>query len=783
MIRNMDFNLATILLIIFLFTHFYTQYDISTKSSQCFMRLLVCIFLTSLFNVLCDFLLLANQPNTPLYIIYSVYILFSVCCAFILTDYTRIIINPDGAPGLSDITNRIILALFSLSCAFSVYYHFYIELTGKGVVRSKAYNVIYILSAYYLFFAFFRMIKHFKSLSRRQTNSVISFVIITSLGAVLQLFAFESQIIIYFIYALSSMILLFAFETPDYQRMIKATEELRLNKEKLEISMQREDDLSRTIHQLMKTASWFIDFDKNGNVKDSSWSEEFRTLLGYSKEDELDINNLWTDSLHPEDKVFALNAFSKGLKGEEYRIEARLCYKDGSYHWFLCTGDLETDEDGNPVSYQGIIQNIDDEIYKRELIDERLKAMEDLEKSKADLQQALFTAQEASRSKTIFLSNMSHDIRTPMNAIIGYTQLAKEHISDKDEVLDCLSTIKSSGDHLLSLINDVLDMSRIESGKVKVELSPCNLSELITGIGQLTKANIDEKDQTYEADISGLSDSYVMCDRLRLNQVFINCVGNSIKYTPEGGQIKFIASQNDLADPAKKEFVFKIIDNGIGMSKEFLEHVFDPFERARESTASSIQGTGLGMAITQNLVQMMGGTICAESELKKGSTFIITLPLTIISKDEYESSKDNISTDVSIEEMIQALSGKKFLVVDDNKINRTIVKRLLGDRGMIVDECDSGVKAIEIAGNMTENMYDMIFMDIKMPVMGGYEAADAIRSLNNDVAKTIPIIAMTANAFEEDKKMAKAHGMNGHVTKPFKINELILFLYEKLVAN
>ena len=772
MIRNMDFNIAAIMMLIFVFSYFCTQYDISTKSGKNFMRLLGCIFITSALNILCDFLLSVMKPNLFLYILYSVYFAFSVGCAFILTDYSRVSVHSQNSFEKLDKLNHILMLVFVLSCLVSIPFHFYVQLENNILIRGKAYIAIYLFSAYFLLFACFRMIKNFNVLSKRQANSVISFVTITCVGAVLQFFVFGNQMLIYYIYATSCLILLFAFETPDYQKLVNTTKELELSK-------QKEEDLSKTIHHLMKTSSWFLDFDKNGKVKEANWSDEIRNLLGYNSEDNINVATLWTESLHPEDKAMALDAFTKGLQGDDYRIEARLRYKDGSYHWFLCTGSLNTDNEGKPASYQGIIQNIDDEIYKRELIEERLKAITDLEKSQSELKEALFAAQEANMAKTTFLSNISHDIRTPMNAIIGFTQLAKERIDDQAEVLDCLDTISSSGNHLLSLINDVLDMSHIESGKVKLQPEPCNLSEMIYDIGLMTKTNVDSREQTYETVIENLTDPYVMCDRLRLNQVLINCVGNAIKYTPEGGHIKVTISQRDTDNAKVKEFIFRIIDNGIGMSEDFLKRVFEPFERVNDSTTSKIQGTGLGMAITQNLVRIMGGTITAESELGKGSTFIVTLPLSLITKDDYVASKEEVYDDVSMEEMTKALSGKKFLVVDDNKINRTVIKRLLGDRGMLIDECDSGTAAIEIVKTLKKDTYDMIFMDIQMPGMSGFEATAAIRSLDNEIAKNIPIIAMTANAFDEDKKMAQEHGMNGHVTKPFRIEELIKFLYEK----
>lgn len=780
MIRNMDFNLAAVLMLAFVFTYFYTQYDTKTKSSKSFMRLLIYILVTALLNIVCDMLLVFFNANIFIYILYSVYLYFSLGCAFTLTEYTRVVVNPEGKLSIYDAINYAIMVVHIIICVLSVKTHVYVNLESGTVLRSSFYILVYLFSGYYLSFTFFRMIRNKSVLSKRQTHGIIAFVCVTFTGALLQFFVFGDEMLIYFIYAISCLILLFSFETPDYQRMIKATEELKLSKEQLEDEKVKADNLYKTVNQLMKTSSWVIDFDEEGNFKEARWSDEIKNLLGYSLEDDVEASTLWQNSLHPEDKEAAINAFTLGLRGEEYRIEARLRLKDGAYKWFLCTGSLDLDENGNVKSYQGVIQNIEDEIYKRELINEKLKAVTELEKSQAELKQALLNAEEASRAKTIFLSNMSHDIRTPMNAIVGYTQLAKEHIEDKVEVLDCLNTIKSSGEHLLSLINDVLDMSRIESGKVKVENVPCNLSEMIHEIELLTKANVEERHQTYETIIENLDSPYVMCDRLRLNQILINCVGNAVKYTQEGGDIKVSLCQNNTDKENVKEYVFKVKDNGIGMSEEFLKHVFEPFERAQSSTTSSIQGTGLGMAITQNLINMMGGTISAESELGKGSTFIVKLPLTLISMEEYEASKETSKSDISVDDMLKELSGKHFLVIDDNKINRTIVKRLLGERGLIIDECDSGVRAIEIMSSPTADEYDMIFMDIQMPIMNGYEATDAIRNLDSKKAKEIPIIAMTADAFEDDKKRAREHGMNGHVTKPFKVDELVPVLYSFL---
>lgn len=772
MLRNMDFNIASVLVTTFVFVYFITRYDTKKKSSRCFLSLLLCVFLTSVLSIVFDYLQYSTGSNYLSYIVNAFYMLLTVLCTYIFYVYASVTVFPDGRRNVLDYVNFVFLISYIILCVLSIHFHYFISITDGVISRGAAYPVVYLLSAYYLLCAFIRMLIHIKSLMLRQTHSIIFFVVTTSTGAIVQYLFFSERIIIYFAYALACLILLFTFETPDYQKMIKVTNELKRNNEQLNLYKQQADDLSKTVHKLMKTSSWFIYFDKNGEITDSSWSEEFLPLLGYSLDDNVDVANLWTDSLHPEDKDKTLEAFMNGLKGAEYKTEARLRYKDGSYHWFLCTGSLHTDSAGNPESYKGVIQNIDDEIYTRELINERLKAVEDLERSQTELERALFASEEAGRAKTTFLSNMSHDIRTPMNAILGYAQLAKEHISDKDEVLGCINTILSSGDHLLSLINDVLDMSRIESGKVKIENAPVSLLELINGIEVLTKSNVKEKHQTYETIIENLDNPYVLCDRLKLNQILINCVGNAVKYTPDGGHIKLMLTQKDT------EFVFKIIDDGIGMSADLLAHVFEPFVRA--GNTESIQGTGLGMAITYNLVNMMGGTISAESKLKAGSTFTISLPLQIISKEEYSSFKEAPTDEISVDEMVTTLSGKRFLVVDDNKINRSVVRRLLSDRGMYVDECERGRDAINIISSVKEGTYDAVFMDIIMPEMTGYESTTAIRNLDSAFAKTIPIFAMTANAFEEDIKKANECGMNGHITKPFKIEDLIRFLYHNL---
>jgi len=373
---------------------------------------------------------------------------------------------------------------------------------------------------------------------------------------------------------------------------------------------------------------------------------------------------------------------------------------------------------------------------------------------------------------------MSHDIRTPMNAIIGFTDLALEDLSNEEQVRECLERIQSSGDHLLMLINDVLDMSRIESGKIVVEPAECNIKELVGNMCQMLLSQIEEKQLNLTFDASGVTDVFVMCDKLRINQILLNCVGNSIKFTEPGGHIGVLVEQLPGDEPGQGIYSFILSDTGIGMSADFVAHMFEAFERERSSTISRIQGNGLGMTITKNLVEMMNGTIDVESREGEGTTYVINIPFEIVDRKPEEIEEEQECLDVSQEEMEEYLKGKHFLLVDDNKTNRLLAAGVLKAKGMTTEEAEDGSQAVSRIRLSYPGEFDMVLMDIQMPVMGGYEATDEIRSLSDPFLSTIPILAMTANAFEEDKQECLAHGMNGHIAKPYKADDLVRKMYE-----
>ena len=394
-----------------------------------------------------------------------------------------------------------------------------------------------------------------------------------------------------------------------------------------------------------------------------------------------------------------------------------------------------------------------------------------LEQKNVALQLAVQRETKANLAKREFLFNMSHDIRTPMNAIIGFTALAQTHIDDRGQVEDYLKKISVSSQHLLSLINDVLDMSRIESGKVTLEAKPVHLPELVHELRDIVQAVVSEKDLSLTLDTVGVENEDIIADPLRLEQILINVLANAVKFTPDGGQISLWIVQKDTAPAGYADFEFHIKDNGIGMSEEFQKHIFEQFARERTSTVSKIQGTGLGMAITKSLVDMMGGRITVKSEQGKGSEFTISLRFPI---GEAKTEQTPPAAKAP------AFTGKNLLVVEDNELNLEIASTLLKEAGFAVDTAENGKIAVEKVEAASADRYDLILMDIQMPEMDGYEATRRIRALPDAKKAALPIVAMTANAFEDDRKNALRAGMNGHIAKPLDIQKLFQVLSELL---
>ena len=383
-----------------------------------------------------------------------------------------------------------------------------------------------------------------------------------------------------------------------------------------------------------------------------------------------------------------------------------------------------------------------------------------------ELEDAYNKSQSASKAKTSFLFNMSHDIRTPMNAILGFADLIEKHLDDKDKCKMYLQKLKSSSSFLLSLINNVLDMARIESGQTEIVESVWNVNNFVSDLVSVFESSIKEKNLKF-IKFMDIKHENVYCDATRLRQIYLNIISNAVKYTPNGGEIKLIIKEIECDKEGYARFQTVVSDTGIGMSKEFLPHIFEEFSREKTTTESRVVGTGLGMPIVKTLVTLMHGTIEVESEQGVGTKFTVTLDHRIARKEEIKVEEEEIK-----DKDIVSYKGKRILLAEDNELNTEIAVTILEEAGFIVEHAENGQVCVDMIKNAKIGYYDLVLMDIQMPVMDGYKATETIRAINNPRCD-IPIIAMTANAFDEDKRKAYVIGMDGHIAKPINIPQLL----------
>lgn len=403
-------------------------------------------------------------------------------------------------------------------------------------------------------------------------------------------------------------------------------------------------------------------------------------------------------------------------------------------------------------------RNIDDLIKKERMQEAKLK-------------EAYIVAEEANKAKTDFLNNMSHDIRTPMNVILGYNELMKQYLTDPI-LVDYQNKIEQSGKLLLSIINNVLDMARIESGKMVVEERAEQIGLVVEEIENVFESSAQEKNIVFTTSVD-VDHTHVLWDGFKVREILMNLVGNAFKYTPDGGHIAIDVKELDCARSGYVRIQTQIKDTGIGMSEDYLPTLFDSFSREYNTTIGKVSGTGLGMAIVKNLVDMMDGDICVKSKLGEGTCFTLTFEHRIADADSIEWNQE---LDVLDEKSI--LEGKRVLLAEDNDLNAEITMAILEQSGLVLDRVEDGLACVNRLSEVDADLYDLILMDIQMPNMNGYEATRRIRQFENVKKASIPILAMTANAFEEDKKMAMEAGMNGHISKPIDVNVL-----EKQIIN
>ncbi len=482
--------------------------------------------------------------------------------------------------------------------------------------------------------------------------------------------------------------------------------------------------------------------------------------------------------VHEDDRTMLLQACSKeNLKKELGRRETFSVNYRAIINGEIKYHEIKAVRSGEREDSHGIvlgIRNVDEEIRN------------DMDQ-KVFLENALAQANMANKAKSAFLSNMSHDIRTPMNAIVGFTDLALNNIDNRSKVQEYLQKITSSGRHLLELINDVLDMSRIESGKMQIEEASCSIIDIVQEIGNIVQADADRKQLKLIIDISEVSNGEVYCDKLRLNQVLLNLISNSIKYTNQGGTVHICVKEKTGASAGYADYQFCVEDTGMGMSSEYLTHIFEPFEREKNTTISRIQGTGLGMAITKNIVDMMNGSIVVESEQGVGTKVTVSFTFRLngqADKSQQTSKQKYITPDISTCEKISSdtanelerFRGIRILLAEDNELNQEIATQILENAGFEVNIADNGQIAVDMISASEPGYYKLVLMDVQMPIKNGYDATKEIRALENEKLAIIPILAMTANAFEEDKENALRSGMNGHIAKPIDVKKLFAAL-------
>lgn len=486
----------------------------------------------------------------------------------------------------------------------------------------------------------------------------------------------------------------------------------------------------------------FIDYTNevnrriSGNIICNNSEEDVSTLLA--------VDNLKCELKH-KDKI-------------EYRYKRQVT--NGVFRWCLVSVVVEKRKNGEPVSVILMIRDIED-VIKKEIEQQLL------------IEEALAQAESASRAKGKFLSDMSHEIRTPMNVILGYASIAQNNMDnrDQDKVKDCLEKIKEAGNHLIGIINDVLEVSRIEQGKINIENEKSDIYELMTDFYNLVEIQAAVKKQKMTIDLEGIIDKYVYMDWTRISQVLINLINNAIKYTPVGGHIDVIVKEdcnNNIGDNIHN-YIIIVKDDGRGIDEKDMPSLFDLYTRGAYDNDISVEGTGLGLSISKQIIELMNGTIDVDSKLGEGTTFTVKLPLQYVVRTQADKNVTDNGTDNNIIKNNQSLSDIKVMVVDDNQYNREIACELLRENGAHIIECASGSEAVDYI-KYRNGIVDIILMDVCMPDMDGFEATRLIRKLEKDRWQDIPIVAMTANAFDEDRKKALEHGMNGHIAKPFDID-------------
>ena len=534
-------------------------------------------------------------------------------------------------------------------------------------------------------------------------------------------------------------------------------EEVRALNDELEAKQRKIDEQAyeqemRDVRELTHAARWTAKFNDQQKIVEPWASDELRHILGYGDEDDFPNTMEFIDeSIHPDDLPAARKAFATAIEGEKdslFDCQFRVKHKNGTYIWVRGAAKFRRDITGAARSCIGIFVDINDYMMAEK-------------KHQQELETAWQKAELANKAKTEFLHGMSHDMRTPLNGIMGLIKINEAHHHDEELVRKNRKKMEIAAKHLLSLIDDVLQTSRLESGKIEIGHELVNMGNIINEVSSIIEDRAREFGIKLSQNIPELPCPYVYSGQLYLRQILLNIYGNCIRYNHLGGSIS-TSIKSWIEDDNKVVYQWDIRDTGIGMSQEFIQHIFEPFSQEKKGARTTYQGTGLGMSIVKKLLEQMGGNIAVTSEEGKGSNFLITLPLEIAPTPQQEVEK--------VEECYD-IQGIRILLAEDNALNAEIAKTLLEDAGAVLTVVADGRQAVESFVAEPES-FDVIILDLMMPVMGGLAAAKKIRGLDSSIAKNIPIVAMTANAFKEDVQQCLEAGMNAHVAKPLDMARL-----------
>lgn len=482
---------------------------------------------------------------------------------------------------------------------------------------------------------------------------------------------------------------------------------------------------------------------------------EFKELTGFR----------FSGMVHPEDVEAIETSISQQVDVNDMRldyVEYRIVRKDGHIRWVSDYGKMVQTEEYGDVFY----------VFISDITDKVLMEKELEEKRNAELE--LMRERQINEVKTSFLFNLSHDIRTPMNAIMGYTELSRKHIDEKEVLSNYLEKVYDSSKHLLSLIDDLLEMNNLQSDELEIKYEVCNLGEQLKMITEMFRAQADQNNITIEEEFDDIDDN-VYVDAKRLRRVLGNLIDNAVKFTPDGGRVTVAVSKKNTSKSGYSRYTFMVKDTGVGMTEEFMKHMYEAFEREETSTKTGSIGTGLGLTITKRMLDLMGGTIKVESTKGEETVFSVELPIKMAESDGTVVMPEHVGADV-----LKAAGEYRILLVEDIEINRMLAEQILLEAGFLVESVSDGSDAVEAVKEHPVWYYDLVLMDIQMPVMNGYEATRTIRGLKREDTTIMPIIALSANARDEDKKMSMESGMNSHVAKPFDIAQLIMTINEHI---